>query len=277
MTLQPNGLNGLRIYGHERDLASTPTWFVCRGHRVTHAGTVQQIVAKVFRTPGDGGLQQRLLERQELQGILGHPNIGFLDELRFQGPAPIIIERFYQNGNILQYIRNVNMPVEGRVTLMKDATRGLEYLHSEGIIHGQIHGSNILIDDSGNAVLCDAGMNSVVYAAQVSTPMSRVCFWQAPEILSREDDGAPQATIAADMYALGCTAKEIFTLKRPFPKIKSPHVLVFKMWKGQLTDADRTSGIPPGVIDALEGCWAADPADRPSTRTVRQRLEVIGI
>ena len=40
------------------------------------------------------------------------------------------------------------------------ASRGLDYLHScvPHIVHGDIRGANILVNDSGGAVLCDFGL-----------------------------------------------------------------------------------------------------------------------
>lgn len=64
----------------------------------------------------------------------------------------------------------------------------------------------MLINDSGGAMLSDAGVRTAV--PHVTYDWDRV-FWQAPETAETDDDDAPQTSMAADVYALACTAKEV--------------------------------------------------------------------
>ncbi|KAJ7717957.1 kinase-like domain-containing protein [Mycena metata] len=42
--------------------------------------------------------------------------------------------------------------------LMYEIAVGLQYLHSENIVHGDLRGANILFDDQGHARLADFGL-----------------------------------------------------------------------------------------------------------------------
>ncbi|KAG5350239.1 hypothetical protein C0989_012012, partial [Termitomyces sp. Mn162] len=96
-----------------------------------------------------------------------------------------------------------------------DVAKGLDYLHSNRIIHGDIKGPNILIDDAGRALLSDFGISSVsdssiaAWSSQ-STGASKggSTRWQAPELFDVENDESVKNTTASDVYAFGCVCYE---------------------------------------------------------------------
>ncbi|KII90444.1 hypothetical protein PLICRDRAFT_532741 [Plicaturopsis crispa FD-325 SS-3] len=185
----------------------------------------------------------------------------------------MLIGLYHSAGSVVQYIRQGGAPTVGeKIKILTDIARGLEYLHSRGVVHGQVWGDNVLINDSGGAMLSDAGVRAAV--PHVTYDWDRV-FWQAPETVEADNDNAPQTSMAADVYALACTAKEIFTSRRPFCGVRNPQLFLVQLSAGQIMDEERFGGIPPAVVNALRGCWDTDPATRPSAATVFRRLDEI--
>ena len=91
---------------------------------------------------------------------------------------------------------------------------GLQYLHSQGVLHRDIKGANILTDKTGAVKLADFG---VAVSEQdtggggddldvVGTP-----YWMAPEIVEM----APPST-ACDIWAVGCTIIELLSGSPPY-------------------------------------------------------------
>jgi serine/threonine protein kinase len=50
-------------------------------------------------------------------------------------------------------------PQTNVMKLLSEVTEGLEYLHSKGIVHGDLRGANVLISEDGVARLSDFGLS----------------------------------------------------------------------------------------------------------------------
>lgn len=99
--------------------------------------------------------------------------------------------------------------------------KGLDYLHSQNVIHGDVKAGNILTDRNAVLKLSDFGASKIVDNIPADLELSQSglfyettkgsLFWMAPEILY----GAPYGR-RSDIWALGCTIIEIATGKHPW-------------------------------------------------------------
>ena len=90
--------------------------------------------------------------------------------------------------------------------------QGLSFLHSQGIIHRDIKGSNILVNTSGCVKLADFGASKRL--SHVSTGASSLhgtAHWMAPEVIRQKEYNSK-----ADVWSLGITLIEMATGKPPF-------------------------------------------------------------
>lgn len=74
--------------------------------------------------------------------------------------TPSLISPWLDNGDVLTYLKK--HPFADRRALVRQVAEGLIYLHSEGIVHGDLKGGNVLVDDKGDAALCDFGLSKVL-------------------------------------------------------------------------------------------------------------------
>ncbi|KAG6916004.1 hypothetical protein DXG01_008856 [Tephrocybe rancida] len=130
-----------------------------------------------------------------LWGQLSHPNIlPFYGLSRFRTQLSFV-SRWATNGNIGEYLaRN---PDANRILLCSDTAAGVEYLHKNDIVHGDLKGLNVLIDSSGHALLGDFGLASVTdpeilkWTAQATiASKGGTTRWQAPELHETEESVA---------------------------------------------------------------------------------------
>ena len=91
---------------------------------------------------------------------------------------------------------------------------GLAYLHSEGIVHGDLHGGNLLVDSNGSIRLTDFGMALVSegtaynYGSHHGGGATR---WTAPELFDPDVFGldSSRPTFQSDIYSLACVGVEV--------------------------------------------------------------------
>ncbi|CAE6463876.1 unnamed protein product [Rhizoctonia solani] len=94
----------------------------------------------------------------------------------------------------------------------------VEYLHTMGIVHGDIKADNILISNSFEVQLADFGNATLVeyrtlLFTQTSPQFACSPRFTAPEIL---DDSIKKYTTKSDIYALGMTILHILTGQLPY-------------------------------------------------------------
>ncbi|KAI8605769.1 kinase-like domain-containing protein [Dissophora ornata] len=96
---------------------------------------------------------------------------------------------------------------EDRKRIVVEVALGLAYLHSQGIIHRDIKGANILLTKYNEAKLCDFGLAKVMASATCAstyTPKG-TRKWMAPELISAR----PKYSSKSDVFALGVVMREL--------------------------------------------------------------------
>ncbi|MBS1884694.1 MAG: serine/threonine protein kinase, partial [Actinobacteria bacterium] len=100
------------------------------------------------------------------------------------------------------------------VELLEQVAGGLDAAHAEGLIHRDIKPANVLLE-ADHAFLSDFGLARTTYGGDATTRVAGLVGtvdYLAPELV----DGGT-ATIAADVYALGCVLFQMLTGSVPFP------------------------------------------------------------
>ncbi|CAI5477445.1 unnamed protein product [Closterium sp. Yama58-4] len=96
---------------------------------------------------------------------------------------------------------------------------GLSYLHYNHIMHRDIKGANILVDNRGCIKLADFGASRKL--ADLATmsghkSMKGTPYWMAPEVIKQTGHGRP-----ADIWSVACTVIEMATGKPPWSEFLS--------------------------------------------------------
>ncbi|KAM0871623.1 hypothetical protein ACQ4PT_039257 [Festuca glaucescens] len=176
---------------------------------------------------------------------------------------------------------------------MQQLLRGLEHCHSRHILHRDIKGSNLLIDNRGILKIADFGLASFFDPEQRHPLTSRVVtlWYRPPELLL----GATNYGVAVDLWSTGCILAELYAGKPIMPgrteveqlhkifklcgspsedywrKSRLPHATIFKPqhpYARRVTDTFKDFPSPArALVDVL---LSVDPADR---RTASSALQ----
>ena len=142
---------------------------------------------------------------------------------------------------------------------------GLTYLHSHSIIHRDIKGGNILVDDRGTVKLADFGASKQVNDGTLqgmASSMKGTPYFMAPEVLSHEKYGRK-----ADVWSLGGVAFQMATGEPPWKALglRTPVALFYHIQtneEGPPMPEEVTRNVP--LHKLLVRCFERDPAERPT-------------
>eukprot|EP00826_Nyctotherus_ovalis_P006190 TRINITY_DN11441_c0_g1_i2.p1 TRINITY_DN11441_c0_g1~~TRINITY_DN11441_c0_g1_i2.p1 ORF type:complete len:204 (+),score=34.89 TRINITY_DN11441_c0_g1_i2:272-883(+) len=107
--------------------------------------------------------------------------------------------------------------------VMLQILQALDYLHSHSIMHRDVKGANILLNNKGEVKLADFGLARLpeIYLTPHYTNRVATLWYRAPELLL----GSNNYTYAIDIWSLGCVFFELLTLRPLFPGDRESKVL----------------------------------------------------
>ena len=233
---------------------------------------VALIVVRVVKELSEAQ-QQRLTETGKRLKQLSHPNLISVLDFGIHKGMPYLVTQ-YENVHSLKHHSGLPLTPKKAAELLVPIARALEYLHNEGMIHGDVKPSNILISNDKKPLLADVGATRVIeIAGKENIPDGGLGFgtpaYMAPEQVSGE--AVDQRT---DIYALGIVFFELITAQKPHDADTPLAVLAKQVHDPLIRPSKLNPAIPDHVEQIIYKATAKNPEDRFQTMgAFAKRLE----
>lgn len=256
------------------------TWF-------KDAGSAK-VAVKTFRIESTGQGQLAKTHKRWSQQIhawakLEHENILPLYGIVMDfGPIVSIVHPWKENGTLSTYLsrKHATLTVQDKFKLLENIVSGLHYLHSHGLVHGNLSGNNVLVDALGRASLADSGLGvlvpEILGMSYFRLSTSGAIRFAAPELFKKSSRGeVPLPSISGDSYSLGSIIYFVLSGSLPYSTLKDSDVLVeLLLGVAPAFPSDSDKSITREQWQFIQGCWSEIPKTR---RTTNEALEFVDV
>lgn len=105
------------------------------------------------------------------------------------------------------------MPLDSAVNVARQMARALKYAHANGILHRDVKPGNIILTQSGGAVLTDFGIAQAASDTRLTRTGTSI---GSPEYMAPEQIEGKQLDLRADLYSLGVVFFQMLTGQVPY-------------------------------------------------------------
>ncbi|PKI82734.1 mitogen-activated protein kinase kinase kinase [Malassezia vespertilionis] len=191
-----------------------------------------------------------------------HPNIvHYLDSFP-DGEFLNIFLEYVPGGSVVSLLRNYG-PFEEQLVqnFIRQILQGLSFLHAREIVHRDIKGANILVDNKGGVKISDFGISKKVESGLLNATGNRDAlqgsvYWMAPEVVKQT-----MYTPKADIWSVGCLVVEMLTAEHPWANLDQMQAL-FKIGMGKPPEIPEDVSV--SAIAFLRAIFEIDFQQRPT-------------
>jgi len=182
----------------------------------------------------------------------------------------MLIMDYYESGDLEHYITKnfYNLDWINKLEILKYIIEGLDHIHSQKVIHRDLHSGNILCSDSSNkhpVVISDLGISKSSTESTGNNVIYGIIPYIAPEVFEEQ-----KYTTASDIYGFGMIMWELMTGRKPFWDQNHDTELIIEICDGLRPPI--VTNAPKGYIELMQKCWHSDPNKRPTSVYLKEKL-----
>ncbi|XP_029986408.1 tyrosine-protein kinase STYK1 [Sphaeramia orbicularis] len=239
----------------------------------------RDVVLRVLKDSASNSEKQTFLGFASfLSGLGPHPFIpALVGVVSVQSPLVVAVEEL-QHRDLLGFLwrcRQVNSEsgcdmTEKRIfTMARQVASALEYLHSQGCIHGNVAARSVLVGGDLTAKLWGLG-SAYRWRTQPGSPgeveVMELRKWQAPELLARTTVGR-----SSDIWSFGILLYEMVTLgDPPFSELMATELLQY-LQRGK--HLKRPANCSNSLYSLMRSCCQWSPPQRLSMSELIRKLQ----
>ncbi|MFN8608044.1 MAG: serine/threonine-protein kinase [Vulcanimicrobiota bacterium] len=170
--------------------------------------TGQKVAVKIFSRHQAMDWELFRTEVQRLMEVAEHPNVVTLLDANLENTPPFFVMPLLSGS-----LGETQATPEQLVIWLEEVCRGLGYIHSKGILHGDLKPANLLLDGQGRVRLADFGQSFATQSGGYN--LGTLGYMPPEQVLRALGKGSAEPSPAWDIYALGATAYRLLTGQVP--------------------------------------------------------------
>ncbi|KAJ8761627.1 hypothetical protein K2173_004403 [Erythroxylum novogranatense] len=236
----------------------------------------EPVAVKLIRVPDDdvNGTLAARLEKQfnrevTLLSRLHHPNVIKFVAACKNLPVYCVITEYLSEGSLRAYLHKLedkSLPLKKLIAVALDIARGMEYIHSQGVIHRDLKPENVLIDEDFHLKIADFGIACEEASCDLLADDPGTYRWMAPEMIKKKSYGRK-----VDVYSFGLILWEMVAGAIPYEDM-NPIQAAFAVVNKNLRPVI-PADCPAAMRNLIEQCWSLQPEKRPEFWQIVKVLE----
>jgi serine/threonine protein kinase len=242
----------------------------------------------------DPSARRRFLMEARTAAGLDHPNVVTVFDAGTDGGALFLVMELVAGCTLAQHIaQHAPLPVADALQVVRQIGGALAAAHERGIVHRDVKPANVLLDNSGRALLTDFGIAKHLDEIE-SALTGHGMVVGTPAYLAPEQGMGRQLTPASDVYSLGVVLHELLTAWHPPRDAASawrlapfdprrhapdlPEPLAATVVRATQPDPEARFASAGALLAALDGSEAAAPPSPPAAAVpIRQPTATMAI
>jgi hypothetical protein len=243
-------------------------------YRAVDLRNMQEVAVKVL-SPAIG-TERSFVERfrreaQILHRRLKHPNIVPVLAYGEVRGLTYLAMPFVTGGTLHDRVARGQVTLQGSTRWITQIAAALDFAHRMGVIHRDVKPSNVMINESGNALLADFGLARLVEGTGTLTGSK---LMGTPAFVSPEQGRGAQLDGRSDQYSLGVILYQIATGRLPFDADTPMATVLMHIQEPVPRPRSLNPDLPPAVEAVILKALEKDPARRfPSASALAQAYQ----
>jgi serine/threonine protein kinase len=255
MMTQGNAL-GRYQFLHELGRGAMGPVYAARDRSTGAVVALKTLDTALLSKPG-ANFAEQFLKHARSARRLRHRNIVDIHDAGEAGGIAYVAMEILEGKSVRNMLDDGPLPIARAIQIAHDIACGLAYAHLEGVVHGGVNPSNVVVLRSGVVKITDFGLGQLGDAALLSGPRAACLRYLSPE----QVQGGP-VDHRCDMFSLGAVFYEMLTHRAPFEG-DSPKAIMENILHAELPrPSELNQHVPRALDEIVSSMLARRPDDR---------------